>query len=241
MAFIFTKHVGGPFDAAGINKGSYFYMEYEGAEGDIYLALESHSGAKDWTKIKPSSTTSLGNGRYASTFTYDDFSAAYGTNFLRLDQVSAYPSEKVKTTLKRFGYVAGTGEPVDNTEASWIRQHKGIAFIGDSIVHNVKKNILAFDFANIIHILRYVKTINIFAVRGFIDSLKKGRYYYRPFFSFICPIYPKAYLFHPQIFLGLCLFLHGCVRLPEADVLLRQAIFQRRRRSFEQNHFSLLF
>ena len=33
------------------------------------------------------------------------------------------------------------------------------------------KNLLAFDFANTIHILRYVKTINIFAVRGFIDSL----------------------------------------------------------------------
>ena len=38
--------------------------------------------------------------------------------------------------------------------------------------HPPHKNISVFDFANITNILRYAKTINTFAVRGFIDSLK---------------------------------------------------------------------
>ncbi|MGN0660567.1 MAG: GDSL-type esterase/lipase family protein, partial [Oscillospiraceae bacterium] len=148
-AFVYTKHVGGQFDASLINEGSYFYVEYEGKEGDISLGIASHSGATSWAWVYPSSTTEISEGKYRSIFTYEDVAKKFGTNFKRLDQISVYPSETTTTILKRLAYVAGEGAPVDNTSGEWIRPKGGIAFIGDSIVHNVKN--LYGDFNTILN------------------------------------------------------------------------------------------
>lgn len=136
LAFFFTKHVGGEWDASVINQGSYFYVEYEGARDGIYLAFMSASGATQWVAVYPDDTGVTEDGRYYSIFSYDNFSAKFGTNFVRLDQIQAYAATNEEVTLKRIAYFAGEGDPVDTSDGTWDRPTTGIAFIGDSIVQN---------------------------------------------------------------------------------------------------------
>ncbi len=136
LAFFFTKHVGGEWDASVINKGSYFYVEYEGARDGIYLAFMSASGATNWVAVYPDDTGVTEDGRFYSIFSYDNFSAKFGTNFVRLDQIQAYAATNEEVTLKRIAYFAGEGDPVDTSDGTWDRPTTGIAFIGDSIVQN---------------------------------------------------------------------------------------------------------
>jgi len=140
LTYIFTRHVGGDFDASQINEGSYFTMEYNGNKDNIVLALSSVSGATHWVAVSPSSTTTLENGRHLSTFTIEDCIKKFGTNFRRLDQIQIYTqgTEDTTITLRSLKYYPGTGEVIDkNGETKWTNKNKtGIAFIGDSIVQN---------------------------------------------------------------------------------------------------------
>lgn len=136
LAYMFTRHVGGDFDAAQINDGSRFYVEYSGAKYGVYLAFQSHSGATQWSRINADETVDLGNGRYAAWFDYDNFSKVWGTNFARLDQFTVYSNTAKEVTLHRLAYFAGEGAPVDDSDGRWDRPDTGIAFIGDSICQN---------------------------------------------------------------------------------------------------------
>lgn len=136
LTFFYTKHVGGDFDAAQINEGSYFYVEYTGAEDGIYLAFSSASGATQWAAVYPDETGTAENGKQYSVYTYESVAAAFGTNFARLDEILAYSATNSEVTLNRIAYFAGEGEPVDTTDGTWDRPTEGIAFIGDSIVQN---------------------------------------------------------------------------------------------------------
>lgn len=136
LAFVYTKHVGGEFDAAQINVGSRFYVEYSGTRNGVYLALSSHFGATQWSRIDPGETIELENGRYAAYFDYDDFARKWGTNFARLDQVNVFTNTSGEVTLHRIAYFAGEGAPVDTSDGHWNRPERGIAFIGDSICQN---------------------------------------------------------------------------------------------------------
>lgn len=136
IAFGFTKHVGGEFDAAQINEGSCFYVEYSGTKEGVYLALSSHSGATQWARVNPDKTIELSNGHYVATFGYESFSKAWGTNFARLDQVSVYSTVRTEVIVHRAAYLPGSGDPVDTTDGRWDRPDTGIAFIGDSICQN---------------------------------------------------------------------------------------------------------
>ncbi len=138
MAFVFTKHVGGDFDATAINEGSRFYVEHSGQKNGLYLAFSSHSGANHWVRVNADETVDLGNGRYASYFDYANFSRAWGTNFARLDQLTVFSTTAREVTLHRIAYFAGTGDPVDTSDGRWDRPDTGIAFIGDSICQNAQ-------------------------------------------------------------------------------------------------------
>ena len=65
MHYVFTRHVGGDFDAAQIDPGSRFYVEYTGPKNGVYMAFSSHSGATQWSRVNASETVDLGNGRWA--------------------------------------------------------------------------------------------------------------------------------------------------------------------------------
>lgn len=136
LAFFYTKHVGGKWDASAINKGSYIYIEYSGPETGVYLAFASASGATPWVAVYPDLTFPLEDGRWASLFTYENFANMFGTNFARLDQIQAYSMKNGQTTLHKVSYISGTGDPVDISDGRWDRPDTGIAFIGDSIVQN---------------------------------------------------------------------------------------------------------
>ncbi len=136
LTFLYTKHVGGDWDGAQINQGSYFYVEYTGAKDGIYLALSSASGATQWVAVYPDETGKTSTGRYYSVYKYANFSKAFGTNFARLDEILAYSAKNESVTLKRIAYFAGEGGPVDTSDGAWDRSLEGIAFIGDSIVQN---------------------------------------------------------------------------------------------------------
>lgn len=136
MSFVFTRHVGGEFDASQINPGSHFYVEYSGAKNGVYLALSSHSGATQWSRINADETIKLENGRYAAIFRYDNFAKVWGTNFARLDQLTVFSATAAEVTLHRVAYFTGEGDPVDLSDGRWSRPDTGIAFIGDSICQN---------------------------------------------------------------------------------------------------------
>lgn len=136
LHYSFTKHVGGDFDASQINRGSRFYVEYTGERNGVYLALSSHSGATQWSRINPDETVPLDNGRWVAWFDYDNFARVWGTNFSRLDQLNVYSATAKPVTLHRVAYFGGEGEPVDTSDGRWNRPDTGIAFIGDSICQN---------------------------------------------------------------------------------------------------------
>lgn len=136
LTYFFTKHVGGDWDASKINKDSYFYVEYKGAEDGIFLALTSTSGAPKWVAVYPDKTVKKDSNLYYSIYNYDNFSKAFGTNFARLDQIQVYSNKDADVTLKRIAYFSGNGDPVDTSDGTWDRPDTGIAFLGDSIIQN---------------------------------------------------------------------------------------------------------
>ncbi|MBR6569851.1 MAG: hypothetical protein IKK75_05300 [Clostridia bacterium] len=136
LHYLFTQHVGGDFDAAQINPGSRFYVEFTGPQNGLYIAFASHSGATQWSRVNPEKVEALENGRWAAWFSYDDVVRAWGSNFARLDQLSVYTTTNTPVTLHRIAYFAGQGEPTDASDGRWIRPDTGIALIGDSICQN---------------------------------------------------------------------------------------------------------
>ncbi len=136
LAYAFTRHVGGEFDAAQINRGSRFYVEYAGQRNGVYLAFSSHSGATQWSRVNADEVVALPDGRWASYFSYDNFASVWGTNFARLDQLTVYSTTPREVTLRRVAYFTGEGDPVDTSDGRWSRPDTGIAFIGDSICQN---------------------------------------------------------------------------------------------------------
>lgn len=136
MAFVFTAHVGGTWDAGRINEGSWLRADYFGAENGIYLAFASFSGATNWVAVYADETGVNEDGSFYSIFRYENFAKAFGTNFVKLDQIQIYSATSSAVTLTGLYYFAGTGERVDSGDATWEKPDSGIAFIGDSIVHN---------------------------------------------------------------------------------------------------------
>lgn len=138
LAFRFTQHVGGTFDASQMRTDSRLYVEYSGAKYGAYLALSSHSGATQWAKVNALETLEVSEGRYGAYFDESAMAMAFGSNFARLDQISVYSSGKQPVTLHKLAYFAGTGDVVDTSDGRWDRPDTGIAFIGDSICQNAK-------------------------------------------------------------------------------------------------------
>lgn len=132
----YTRHAGGSFDASVINKGSYLYLEYTGAEDGVYLACSSSSGGKRWAVVKASENGVSESGKSYSIFKYEDLKEAYGTDFGRLDHIYVYSAADTTVTLKRIAYFAGKETPSDQSDGSWDRSYEGIALLGDSIIEN---------------------------------------------------------------------------------------------------------
>lgn len=138
MAYVFTKHVGGEFDAAQIGAGARMYAEYSGPRNGVYLALSSHSGAKHWAKVNATEIVDLGDNRYGAYFDYAAMVKNWGKNFARLDQFTVFSATAEPVKLYKLAYFAGDGEPADTSDGTWDRPETGIAFIGDSICQNAQ-------------------------------------------------------------------------------------------------------
>ncbi len=140
LTYFFTEHVGGKFDGAAMNEGSYFRVEagteLQGEEASVYLAFASASGGPQWKAIYPDEITRLENGNQSMVFLYENFVQAYGRDFTRLDIIHVYSNTSGAVKLKELSYIPGTGEPADTGDGTWDRALTGIAFIGDSIVQN---------------------------------------------------------------------------------------------------------
>ncbi|MGF7144894.1 LPXTG-motif cell wall-anchored protein [Anaerotaenia torta] len=152
LAYFFTAHVGGKFDGAAINEGSYFCAEVEiepaGGEASeeenfVYLAFSSASGGPQWVAVYPDEVIreeeadkAASHGRQKLIFRYENFARAFGTGFARLDIIRVYTGTSRTVKLKQLSYIPGTGEPTDTGDGAWDRPLTGIAFIGDSIVQN---------------------------------------------------------------------------------------------------------
>ena len=135
---IFTEHVGGKWNASLINEGSWLYAEYEGDEDGVDLALSSVSGATEWAAVYADETGTTENGREYAIYSYDNFADVFGTEFSHLDLIQVYGAGDGSVTLKRVAYFEGEGDPVDDGDGIWDCPSEGIAFLGDSIVHNPK-------------------------------------------------------------------------------------------------------
>lgn len=138
MVFVFTKHVGGEFDAAQIGPGARIYAEYTGHKNGVYLALSSHSGATQWARVNASEVVECGGDVYGAYFDYDAMVKAWGDNFARLDQFSVFSDTSEEVMLRKLAYFAGDGAPADTSDGKWDRPDNGIAFIGDSICQNAQ-------------------------------------------------------------------------------------------------------
>ena len=138
IAYVFTAHVGGEWDAAQMNEGSVFQVTYTGPENAVYLALSSHSGATQWARVNADSVMDDGDGRWVATFAWQDIVKAWGTNFARLDQLNVFSRTSEAVTVRRVAYIPGEGDPVDTSDGRWATPDTGVAFIGDSICQNAK-------------------------------------------------------------------------------------------------------
>ena len=138
IQFVFTAHVGGEWDAAQMNKGCAFQVTYTGPEDAIFLALSSHSGARQWARLDPDETADADDGCWIATFSWANFVSSWGTNFARLDQLNVFSKTDDKVTVTRIVYIPGEGEPADTSDGRWSRPDTGIAFIGDSICQNAQ-------------------------------------------------------------------------------------------------------
>ena len=138
IQFLFTAHVGGAWNAAQMNRCCAFQVAYAGPEDAVYLALSSHSGAKQWARVDASEVTGDGDGRWIATFSWQKIVTAWGTNFARLDQISVFSKTDENVTVNRLAYIPGEGEPADGSDGRWSTPDTGVAFIGDSICQNAK-------------------------------------------------------------------------------------------------------
>lgn len=138
IQYVFTAHVGGAWDAAQMNKRCAFQVVYAGPEDAIFLALSSHSGARQWARLDPDETIDTGDGRWLATFSWANIVNSWGTNFARLDQLNVFSKTNEKVTVNLIAYISGEGEPVDDSDGRWNRPDTGVAFIGDSICQNAK-------------------------------------------------------------------------------------------------------
>ncbi len=136
LTFIYSEHVGGTFDAASFTEGTYFTLDYTGAENGVYIALVSSSGGQKWTAVYPSSAESIGENTWRQTYSYEAMTKAWGNNFARLDIVQVYANVESDITVSRIAYTLGEGPVADTTDGAWDVPMEGIAFIGDSIVQN---------------------------------------------------------------------------------------------------------
>ncbi|MBQ7955355.1 MAG: hypothetical protein IJ282_06350 [Lachnospiraceae bacterium] len=136
LTFIYSEHVGGTFDGACFTEGTYITLDYTGAENGVYIALVSSSGGSKWTAVYPSSAESIGENMWRQTYSYEDITKAWGSNFARLDIIQVYANVASDINVSRIAYVLGDGPLADTTDGTWDVPMEGIAFIGDSIVQN---------------------------------------------------------------------------------------------------------
>lgn len=136
IAYVFTAHVGGEWDAARMNPGCSLQVTYRGPERAVYLALSSHSGARQWARVDADRFVENEDGSWTALFSSATLIQSWGRNFARLDQLNVFSATAENVTVTRIAYVPGTGEPIDASDGRWLKPDGGIAFIGDSICQN---------------------------------------------------------------------------------------------------------
>ena len=135
---LFTTHVGGEWDAAGAREGTGFEITYAGKKNGFDLVLLSHSGSNPWARISPENTEENPDGSYTTLFPWEQVKECYGTRFALLDDLRAISNTEEKMELRSLAVLPGTGCQADKENGRWLVPDQGIAFLGDSIVQNVK-------------------------------------------------------------------------------------------------------
>ena len=135
---VFTAHVGGEWDAAHVQEGTGFEITYTGQKNGFDLVLLSHSGSNPWARIPAQCITENGDGSYTAHFPWEKIKEAYGTRFGLLDDLRVIANTAEKMELRTFFVIPGTGQQADSGDGRWLVPDQGIAFLGDSIVQNVK-------------------------------------------------------------------------------------------------------
>ena len=137
IAYVFTAHVGGEWDAALMNPGCALQVTYRGPENAVYLALSSHSGARQWARVDADEIMENESGARTALFTVDSIIKAWGNQFAHLDQLNVFSKTAESVTVTRIAYLPGEGDPIDASDGRWTNKPDGgIAFIGDSICQN---------------------------------------------------------------------------------------------------------
>ena len=137
IAYVFTAHVGGEWDAGQMNPGCAFRVTYKGPENAVYLALSSHSGARQWARVNADEVIENASGTRTALFTCESILKAWGNQFARLDQLNVFSRTAERVTVMYFAYLPGEGDPYDTSDGRWSNKPDGgVAFIGDSICQN---------------------------------------------------------------------------------------------------------
>lgn len=150
---LFTRHVGGDFDATRIREDSYFYIEYTGDEDGIEFVVNSHSklvgGNNEYTPITtPSEIGKTGSGYYR-IYTAAQIKEAFGSDIRYLDQIRVNTKEGKTISKKSLYFFEGTGDLIDDIgndgytdaiDVPWIKYadepQDGVVVIGASITQN---------------------------------------------------------------------------------------------------------
>ncbi|MGN0164634.1 MAG: GDSL-type esterase/lipase family protein [Lachnospiraceae bacterium] len=148
--YLFTRHVGGTFDATRIREDSFFFVEYKGDDGAVNMVLQSHSNKEStYVTISPSETGKTGSGRYA-IFSAQYIKDSFGTEFRYIDGIRLITAAgKEVTANSDLYFFEGTGNLIDDISADgytdainvpWTKyddtDKDGIAVIGASITQN---------------------------------------------------------------------------------------------------------
>lgn len=148
--YLFTRHVGGSFDAARIREDSFFYVEYQGSENALNMVLQSHSNEHStYVTVSASEYGETGAGYY-SIFSAKTLAEAFGDKLRYVDCIRlTIAADKSLTASASMYFFEGTGALLDDISADgysdtidvpWRKydhtDKSGIAVIGASITQN---------------------------------------------------------------------------------------------------------
>ncbi|MGN0660363.1 MAG: SGNH/GDSL hydrolase family protein, partial [Oscillospiraceae bacterium] len=150
---LFTRHVGGDFDATRIREDSYFFIEYTGDFDGIEFVANSHSkvvgGYNEYVVISaPSESGNTGSGYY-QIYTAAQIKEAFGADFRYIDSFRINTKEGKTINSKKLYFFEKEGALVDDISADgytdaidvpWIKYadcaQDGVVVIGASITQN---------------------------------------------------------------------------------------------------------